>query len=85
MARAASRELRNETRRLLERVEAGEDVTITVDGRDVAVLRPLPQRKQWLSKQEWTTRLAGAQADHQLTAELASLAPDPTDDLDPLE
>ena len=30
MARVASRELRNQTRALLERVEAGEEITITV-------------------------------------------------------
>ena len=34
----ASRELRNDTRGVLRRVEAGEHVVITVDGRPVAVL-----------------------------------------------
>ena len=36
----ASRELRNNTRELLDRVEAGETITITVEGRPVAVLQP---------------------------------------------
>ena len=39
MADVASRDLRNNTRALLERVEAGESITITVDGRPVATLR----------------------------------------------
>ena len=38
MGSVASRELRNRTRSLLDRVEAGESITITVDGRPVAVL-----------------------------------------------
>ena len=39
MADVASRDLRNNTRALLDRVEAGESITITVDGRPVATLR----------------------------------------------
>jgi prevent-host-death family protein len=38
MAEVASRELRNRTRALLDRVQAGEGITITVDCRSVAVL-----------------------------------------------
>jgi prevent-host-death family protein len=38
MAEIASRELRNDTRRVLARVEAGELVTITVNGRAIATL-----------------------------------------------
>ena len=41
MAEVASRELRNNTRAVLDRVEAGEAVTITVDGRPVARLEPI--------------------------------------------
>ena len=41
----ASRELRNDTRGLLRRVEAAEGVVITVDGRRVAVLRPIGSRR----------------------------------------
>jgi len=36
----ASRALRNDTRGVLRRVEAGEHVIITVNGRPVAVLAP---------------------------------------------
>lgn len=81
MTEVASRQLRNDTRGLLRRVEAGEDVTITVDGRPVAVLRPLASGSRWMSGREFARRLAGSQADARLAAELAELAPDSTDDL----
>jgi len=77
----ASRELRNNTRRLLDRVEAGESVTITVDGRPVAVLQPVGRRPRWLSRAEFLARLTGRQADPALRAELRAIAPDATDDL----
>ena len=50
MAEVASRELRNNTRGLLNRVEAGEAITITIDGRPVAVLQPVGRRPRWLTK-----------------------------------
>lgn len=81
MTDVASRELRNNTRQLLERVEAGEDVTITVDGRPVAVLRPVGLRTRWMPRSEVVRRLAGRQADPGLADELAALLPDTTDDL----
>lgn len=81
MAEVASRELRNDTRGLLRRVEAGEDVVITVDGRPVAVLRPVGSRRRWISKREFTGRLLAHQADPGLAGELAELAPETTDDL----
>jgi prevent-host-death family protein len=40
----ASRELRNNTRSLLERVEGGEEVTTTVNGKAIAVIRPVGRR-----------------------------------------
>lgn len=81
MTRVASRELRNNTRELLQRVEAGEDITITVSGRPVAVLSPVPARRQWLSRQEFVHRFADLQSDPGLARYLAALAPDSTDDL----
>jgi prevent-host-death family protein len=38
------RELRNNGGRVLERVAGGESLTVTLDGRPVAELRPLPGR-----------------------------------------
>jgi prevent-host-death family protein len=81
MGEVASRELRNDTRALLRRVEAGEHVTITVDGRPVAVLAPASGRLRWMSKDEFVRRFADKQADAGLTAELRQLNPEMTDDL----
>lgn len=81
MGEAASRELRNNTRGLLDRVEAGEAITITIDGRPVAVLQPLGRRPQWLRRDEFVRRIVPHQADAALALELAELSPDTTDDL----
>jgi prevent-host-death family protein len=81
MGEVASRELRNDTRGLLRRVEAGEHVIITVDGRPVAVLAPVPARPRWITKDEFVRRFAAKQADAGLAAELRQLIPDTTDDL----
>lgn len=81
MAEVASRELRNATRSLLDRVAAGERLTITVDGRAVAVLGPLERRPRWISKTELVSLLANTQADPQLTRDLEQLAGESTDDL----
>jgi len=75
----ASRELRNQTRQVLARVEAGESVTITVNGRAVATLEPLAGRRRWLPRGQFVRTLVPADAD--LASELAALAPDSTDDL----
>ena len=83
MSEVASRELRNNTRALLDRVEAGESVTITVDGRPVAVLEPIARRPQWLPRDEFVRRLVPRQADPALAADLRELAPDTTDDVSP--
>lgn len=81
MVEVASRELRNNTRQLLERVEAGEDVTITVNGRPVALLQPVGSRARWVSGREFIRRVLGHQADAGLAQDLADLAPETTDDL----
>jgi len=81
MSEVASRELRNDTRGILRRVAAGEDVVITVDGQPVAALRPLRQRPRWVSGRDLARRLAGRQADPGLRSELAVLAPGTTDDI----
>ena len=81
MASVASRELRNATRALLQRVEQGEEITITVDGRSVAVLQPVARRPQWLAREAFVRRILSSQADHGLAAELTALTPDTTDDL----
>ena len=80
MPEVASRELRNDTRSVLRRVEAGEQVFITVDGRAVAQLRRLDERATWVSRDRFLA-LLGPGADPALTEELADLVPDTTDDV----
>jgi prevent-host-death family protein len=85
MAEVASRELRNDTAGLLRRVQAGEEITVTVNGKAVARLITLqPTRRRLLSRDELLRRLDRAQADPALREELAELAGDTTDDLGPL-
>jgi prevent-host-death family protein len=81
MADVASRELRNNTRALLDRVEAGEAVTITVDGRAVAVLQPTGHRPRFMARDAFVRDVLSHRADQALSAELRELAPDTTDDL----
>jgi prevent-host-death family protein len=81
MTEVASRELRNNTRGLLERVEGGEEVVITVDGRRVASLHPIGSRPRWMPRGEFVRRVASHQADPGLADDLRALAPDTTDDL----
>lgn len=70
---------------VLRRVQAGEEITITVKGRPVAVLSAArPSGRRWLTKTEFLQRLPRAQADPGLRDDLAALAGDTTDDLGPL-
>lgn len=82
MKAVASRELRNNTRALLQKIEAGESIAITVDGRAVAMLEPIERTQRWMARDEFVRRIALRQADPGLTGELRELAPDTTDDLD---
>jgi prevent-host-death family protein len=69
MRNIAQRELRNHSGEILRQAEAGQQFTITVDGRPVAVLGPY-QNRQWVPRAE-------------VLQILRSLPPDPTffDDL----
>ena len=82
MRQVASRELRNRTRAVLEDVEAGEEVLITVDGRAVASLRSAAgSRPRFLGRSAFIRTILSHAADAGLRAELRELAPDTTDDL----
>jgi prevent-host-death family protein len=81
MSNVASRELRNNTRAVLARVETGESITITVGGRPVATLEPIGRRPRSMSREEFIRRLLPAQADAGLRRELQDLNPDTTDDI----
>ncbi|MGH3437281.1 MAG: type II toxin-antitoxin system Phd/YefM family antitoxin [Sciscionella sp.] len=82
MNEIALRELRNHTSEVLRRVETGEEVTVTVSGRAVAQIVPLPRRSRFLPWQE----VLAHQADAALAGELRELLPEDTDDMrDPWE
>lgn len=82
MTFVASRELRNQTRTLLDRVASGERITITVDGRPVALLSPVTGPDRWMPRETFWRKVLVARADPALRDELDSLAPDTTDDLE---
>lgn len=82
--RIATRELRNDTAGVLRRVQAGEEVIITVKGEAVAKLVPLePERRRWLSKAELVELLRASPADPGLQDQLRELSGGP-DDLPPV-
>jgi len=81
MTEVASRELRNETRALLDRVADGERITVTVNGRPVAELAPIAERPRWVGRGRFVSDVLDHQADSGLAADLASLADETTDDL----
>ena len=83
MADVASRDLRNNTRALLDRVEAGESVTITVDGRPVATLEPARRRPRFVSRDVFVNEVMTHRADAGLLADLRDLGPGDTDDRTP--
>lgn len=81
MSDVASRELRNSTRSLLERVESGETITITVDGRPAAVLAPIGRRRRWMSRSAFASTVLTHQADAELGNDLGELGGEMTDEL----
>lgn len=80
MSEVASRELRNATRGLLDRVGSGETLTITVDGRPVAVLAPVGRRPRWMGRAAFAEAVLAHQADAGLADDLAELAGEMTDE-----
>lgn len=84
MDSVASRELRNHTAEVLRRVQAGTELAVTVRGETVAELRPPADRRpRFFTRGELAAVLA-APADPGLRDDLAVLAGETTDDLDPL-
>lgn len=84
MSEIASRELRNDTAGVLRRVEAGESLTVTSNGRPVAQLVPVTRnRRSGMSRAELIGVVREAQADPGLRDDLRRLVGD-TDDLGPI-
>lgn len=85
MTLVPTRELRNDTADVLRRVQAGEDIVITVRGEPVAQLVPIrPARRRRLGWAELVTRLPLIQADPELRGDLKRLAGETTEDLGPI-
>ncbi|HXM69570.1 MAG TPA: type II toxin-antitoxin system prevent-host-death family antitoxin [Thermoanaerobaculia bacterium] len=84
MADIPARDLRNKVSAVLRRVEAGETLRVTVSGRPVAELGPLPGRPQSLAWDAFMSEADFWRADPGLTKDLAELVPDTTDDAPPL-
>jgi len=73
-----ARELRNHVSEVLRRVEAGEELVVTVSGRPVATMAPVARRRpRFLPTAEV---LSWPKADPGLRAELREMLPETTDD-----
>ena len=72
MARVSARDLRNHTREVLRRVEAGEPIEISVNHRTVAELHP-PSHPSWVAGQVFEELIAASPADPGLLDDLRPL------------
>ncbi len=55
-----ARELRNETRSVLDRVMEGDTVIVTLDGRPVARIEPLSTKPRWVNTEKFLKNLRRA-------------------------
>lgn len=69
----SARDLRNHTREVLQRAEAGELVRITVNHRPVAELRPIEGQPAWVAGSAMERAIASAPADRGLLDDLRPL------------
>jgi prevent-host-death family protein len=67
------RELRNRSGEILRQAETGEEFTITVEGRPVALLVPYPKR-QWVPRADYLRILKAASPDPTFFEDIAELA-----------
>ena len=81
MADIPARELRNNVSGVLRRVEAGERIRVTVSGRPVVEVSPLPWRPQTISWEAFLAEADDWRADPGLAKDLAELLPETTDDV----
>ena len=78
------RELRNRSGEILRQAEAGQQFTITVEGRPVAMLVPC-QRRQWVPKTELLNALQTGHPDPTFFEEIAEMGGTLDDLRDPWE
>jgi prevent-host-death family protein len=81
MERIPQRELRNDVSSVLRRVMAGEQLRVTVSGRDAADLVPVDDAPSWTSGSRAWKLISGVQADAGLATELDHAFPETTDEL----
>jgi prevent-host-death family protein len=75
------RDLRNRTGQVIDAVQAGERVTLTVHGEPVADIVPHGRRARWLSGGRLREQLRDRAADPELTRDLDELAGQTLDEL----
>lgn len=85
MSTIASRDLRNHTREVLERVASVDVVTDTVNGRPVADLRAHEHnRRLTMAKSDFASLHAGQRLDPTLAIDLAWISEGDTEELGPI-
>jgi prevent-host-death family protein len=67
------RDLRNRTSQVIDAVQAGERVTLTVHGEPIADIVPHGRRARWLSGEHLRDQLRDRAADPNLTQDLDDL------------
>jgi prevent-host-death family protein len=77
----AVRDLRKHTTDVLRRVERGERLRVTVNGRPVAEIRPLARRREVIPWDEVAAALETCRADAEMLDDLRAAVPDTTDHL----
>ena len=75
------RDLRNRTSQVIDAVQAGERVTLTVHGEPVADIVPHGRRARWLSGEHLREQLRARAAGPELTKDLDELAGQTLDEL----
>jgi prevent-host-death family protein len=76
-----ARDLRNDVSGVLRRVEAGARLRVTISGRPVAELVPLPAHPRSTRWEAFVEEIERWRADPGLARELAELLPETTDDV----
>lgn len=75
------RQLRNDVSDIVRRVEGGEELTVTVNGRPAIRLVPFADRPGTMPWPVFAELMARAAADRGLLDDLGSVLPETTDDL----
>ncbi len=69
MATIAQRDLRNRIGEILRKAERGQSFVVTIDGRPVAQLGPIP-RRQWVAREELARIFRESPSDPSLARDL---------------